>query len=177
MLRKRYTVYIGTLLAIQFAMPLETKAENLNLIPAPKYIHQHEGEFRLAAGLRIAIGSAHAREDRFAAEVLASEINEATGHKPPITTSRMPPAAKAIYLTRLADDVRLRTLLKKFGLDAGDLDAEGYLIHADSKHIWVAATTAQGLFYGVQTLRQLIRSSSKSGVQGRDAKQFACPAV
>ena len=60
MLRKRYTVYIGTLLAIQFAMPLETKAENLNLIPAPKYIHQHEGEFRLAAGLRITIGSAHA---------------------------------------------------------------------------------------------------------------------
>jgi N-acetyl-beta-hexosaminidase len=45
---------------------------------------------------------------------------------------------------------------------------DGYLLFSDKDHLIVAANTGQGLFYGVQTLRQLLRPAG-GGVM--------CPAV
>ena len=45
---------------------------------------------------------------------------------------------------------------------------DGYLLFSDRSHLIVAANTGQGLFYGVQTLRQLLRPEGKG---------LMCPAV
>jgi len=59
--------------------------------------------------------------------------------------------------------------LAENGLKADDLVGEdGYLLFSDNSHLIVAAKTGQGLFYGVQTLRQLLRPSGKG---------LLCPAV
>ncbi len=150
-------------------------AQELKLIPEPKQVERREGVFRVGPGARIVLGAAHAREDRIAAEVLAEEIQAATGRKITITTSRTAAASSgAIYLVRLGDDRRLRAALEARGLRAeATFDPEGYLLDADSKRIIVAGVTGQGLFYGVETLRQLLRPGEAKGRE----KQMICPAV
>ena len=158
-------------------------AQELKLIPEPKQVERREGFFRVGPGVRIVLGVAHAREDRVVAEMLAEEIQAATDRKVAITTSRAAGASSgAIYLARLGDDPRLRTALASRGLRAEEaFDPEGYLLDVDRRHIWVAGTTGQGLFYGVQTLRQLLRPGEQhpsGGAPGqRRGKEMVCPAV
>jgi N-acetyl-beta-hexosaminidase len=74
----------------------------------------------------------------------------------------------AIVLARLQDS-RVRHFLARNGLKADNLVGEdGYLLFSDKSHLIVAANTGQGLFYGVQTLRQLLRPAGKG---------LICPAV
>ncbi len=177
-----------------FGEQFEMSAQELKLIPEPKHVAQREGTFRVTPGVRIVLGAAHAREDRIAAELLAEEIQGITGRKIAITTSRVDAGLSgAIYLARLGDDRRLRAALESKGLRADpSFDPEGYLLDTDSRHIWVASPTGQGLFYGVQTLRQLLRPSEEKPLgppgrapfslpqdkQGkRRGRQMVCPAV
>jgi hypothetical protein len=74
----------------------------------------------------------------------------------------------AIVLARLQDS-RVRRFLARNGLKADELVGEdGYLLFSNKSHLIVAAKTGQGLFYGVQTLRQLLRPAGKG---------LMCPAV
>jgi N-acetyl-beta-hexosaminidase len=74
----------------------------------------------------------------------------------------------AIVLARLQDS-RVRRFLARNGLKADDAVGEqGYLLFSDKSHLIVAAKTGQGLFSGVQTLRQLLRA---------DGKNLICPSV
>ena len=62
----------------------------------------------------------------------------------------------------------MRRFLARNGLKDDLVGENGYLLFSDKSHLIVAANTGQGLFYGVQTLRQLLRPAGK-GVM--------CPAV
>lgn len=89
--------------------------------------------------------------------MVAEEIEAATGHKLKIATARSIPKSKAIYLARTGDDERLLPTLDAIGLAIDDkFDEEGYALDANKERIIIAAPTGQGLFYGAQTLRQLI---------------------
>src|SRR5260370_1790614 len=51
----------------------------------------------------------------------------------------------------------------KLDLEKPDLDKQGYVIRVTDSGVLVAGRTAQGLFYGVQTLRQLPRPEGSGG--------------
>src|SRR6267143_2174209 len=154
---------------------LSALAQELKLVPEPKQVERREGAFRAGPGVRIVLSAARAREDRIAAEMLAEEIQATMGWKVAITTSRaLPESTGVIYLGRVGDDRRLRAALEAKGLGTDEtFDPQGYVLDADSKGIRVAATTGQGLFYGVQTLRQLLRPREEK----RAKNQLICPAV
>ncbi len=146
-------------------------AQELKLVPQPKQVQKREGTFGIGAGTRIVLGAVHAQEDRAAAEMLAEEIEIATGRKVPITTARfMPRISGVIYLARLGDDRNLRSALEAKGLSLDEKSQEeGYLLDVDAKRIVVAGATGAGVFYGVETLRQLFERPGK--------EQLRCPAV
>lgn len=147
-------------------------AQELHLLPQPREIQQTSESFPVSAATRIVVGRAHAAEDRVAAEMLAEEIAQYTGRTPAITVTPGMPAVmrNVIYLVRWEDDARARTVLAAQGLKNFDqkLGEEGYLLLADDSKVVVAGGGGAGLYYGVQTLRQLIRP------QGGKA---ACPGV
>lgn len=147
-------------------------AQELHLLPQPREIKQTSESFPVDAQTRIVMARAHAAEDKPGAEMLAEEIARYTGRKPPIAVAPAMPAVmrNVIYLARWEDDGRARTLLAAQGLKNFDqkLGEEGYLLLADSSKVIVAGGGGAGLFYGAQTLRQLIR------LQGGRA---ACPGV
>lgn len=143
-------------------------AVSLKLLPAPKEVRLGDGSFTISSSARIIDPAKGPSEDRTAIEMLRTEIEHQGGPKVPVENSNEIPKTGAIVLGRLSDPA-VRAELESKGLKAEKgLDEQGYLIYADKSRIVVAGASAQGLFYGVQTLRQLIRP------QGRE---LICPAV
>jgi hexosaminidase len=149
----------------------ETPASNpeLKLIPEPKEVQVHSGSFRVRGTTRILVEFGHQSEDRIAAETLAEEIHDQSGLKLSITGEKAQARQErsTITLARL-EDSRVREFLESKGLRADSIGDQGYLLFSDNTHLIVAANTGQGLFYGVQTLRQLLRE---------DGGNLVCPAV
>ncbi len=142
----------------------------LKLVPAPKEVQLREGGFEVGPRTKIFVLLGHQSEDRIAAETLAEEVADQSGLK--LNIEGMKAAGKAeggaIVLARLQDS-RVRRFLARNGLKADELVGEdGYLLFSDKSHLIVAANTGEGLFYGVQTLRQLLRPNGKG---------LICPAV
>ena len=132
-------------------------AQELRLVPEPKQVQKHDGGFTITPKTHVVINAAHAVEDRTAADTLVEEIESATGLKLKISSARPMPKADAIYLARIGDDKRLASALEASGLPIDDkLNDEGYVLEANPERIIVAARTGEGVFYGAQTLRQLI---------------------
>jgi hexosaminidase len=144
-------------------------ADQLKLIPAPKEVQLRTGSFRVRSTTRILVEFGHQAEDRIAAETLAEEIHDQSGLKITIRgeKSQAKQAPSAIILARL-QDVRIKEFLASKGLKANSIGDQGYLLFSDASHLIVAANTGQGLFYGVQTLRQLLHA---------DGHGLTCPAV
>jgi hexosaminidase len=156
--------------AIFFIFCAQSAAQELKLIPEPKQAQKREGALPITSKTRIVINSRLAAEDRLAAEVIAEEIESATGQKIKITSARSAPKSNAIYLARVGDDRRIISTLESAGLAIDDkFHEEGYAIDATQDRAIIAARSAQGVFYGAQTFRQLI-------YRGDDG-QAACPAV
>jgi len=144
--------------------------QQIKLEPAPKEVQLRDGGFRVGPRTKIFVLLGHQSEDRIAAETLAEEVADQSGLK--LDILGMKPAGKAeggaIVLARLQDS-RVRRFLARNGLKADEMVGEdGYLLFSDKSHLIVAAKTGQGLFYGVQTLRQLLRPAGKG---------LICPAV
>jgi hypothetical protein len=117
--------------------------------------------FTLPRVTRIILDPAHAQEDFTAAQTLVDEIRD-RGMKARIIRSRVI-AGPGIYLRR--DAAASADAVSK---TAPSADGQAYRIVATAQRITIAASTAQGVFYGAQTVRQLIRSR---------ADRLVCPAV
>ncbi len=154
---------------VGFAMD-STGNPALRLEPAPKEVQLRDGGFVVGPRTKIFVQLGHQSEDRIAAETLAEEVQDQSGLR--LDIERMKAEAKAedgaIVLARL-QDARVRRFLANNGLKADQAVGEdGYLLFSDKSHLIVAANSGQGLFYGVQTLRQLLRPAGKG---------LLCPAV
>jgi hexosaminidase len=151
----------------------------LKILPAPKEVRMAEGRIVIKPSTTILISNS---EDRTAAETLQKEIHDRTGMKLSIEFATAAPKTTGhISLGRLTDR-GLRSYLEAQGvkvdddlgnhdLDKHDLDKQGYVIRVTDSGALAASRTAQGLFYGVQTLRQLLR------LEGPGGKTLAIPAL
>jgi len=167
---KRVVWLVPAMLVCASAVALIDDARTVRLEPPPKELHLREGAFRVGPKTKIYVQLGHQSEDRIAAETLAEEVADRSGLQLEIIS--MKPEGKAqegsIVLARL-EDKWVRKFLSRNGLQADEsVGEDGYLLFSDEEHLIVAANSGQGLFYGVQTLRQLLRSS---------AKGLVCPAV
>jgi hexosaminidase len=178
MMKKRSSVwllpFISLLMILRISAGTVDPQNQLKLMPSPKEIRIQSGSFRVRPSTQILIEFGHQDEDRIAAETLAEEISDQAGLSLNITGEK--PDSKqetkqqrsAIVLARLQDR-RVRRFLASKGLKADPIGDQGYLLFSDESHLIVAANTGQGLFYGVQTLRQLLRPEGQG--------TLTCPAV
>jgi hexosaminidase len=162
----------GALLFSQPAWAVESSDPplTLRLVPEPKEVRLREGGFRVGPATRILVEFGHQDEDRIAAETLAEEIADESGLQLDIVGVKATAKTErsSIVLARL-QDLRVRKFLAARGLKSDDsIGEQGYLLFADKSHLVVAANSGTGLFYGVQTLRQLLRPNGKV---------LVCPAV
>jgi hypothetical protein len=175
MKKRRLGIVLGLLLGVSaFCSGLSTMDSEgglpLKLVPAPKEVKLRDGGFRVGPKTKILVLLGHQSEDRIAAETLAEEVADQSGLKLDILGMKAAGKAAdgAIVLARLQDK-QVRRFLARKGLRADEAVGEdGYILFSSKSHLIVAAKTGQGLFYGVQTLRQLLRPAGKG---------LLCPAV
>lgn len=140
----------------------------LMLVPSPRSIERHPGSFVLGPAAGVLIGRRNDPDDRFAVTQLKDEIRELHGLT---LRDRKSLQGKDIVVGRLEQDGVTGPLLPQVSrvlLDS--LGAEGYVLHITPSRIVVAAKSGAGVFYGVQTLRQLIRANA-------DGKSIPCVTV
>jgi hexosaminidase len=173
------TVAVATMGIAMLAPTARGQGTELNLIPQPREVKETGGAvFRVAQRTKIIVN----RElggDFAGAEMLQGEIERWTGWKLKIEEPKsLPGGSDFIYIASMADDGQLRGALASAGLTMPQgFDEQGYAIAADSHRILVGGASAQGAFYGVQTLRQLLRPAKNASANGGKLNDLECPAV
>ncbi|HET9288842.1 MAG TPA: beta-N-acetylhexosaminidase [Gaiella sp.] len=111
------------------------------VIPKPLAQAPERGAFELGAGARILVRSTTPEALRVA-RLLAAKLRPATGYRLPVSTVPGDARAGSVELV----------------LDPGDrtLGTEGYRVVVAPAGVTVSARTGAGLFWGTQTLRQLL---------------------
>jgi hexosaminidase len=125
--------------------------EGFRLVPMPREIVATDGTAHLSAEWKICINNNDCNDNQ-AAMLLAEEVKSCCGWNWEIVC-KMPP--------------RRYILLRVQPLQGHEPDLykeQGYSLTVEAQRIIVEAPTVTGRFYGIQTLRQLIRASSKGKV-------------
>ena len=120
---------------------LNAQNQGVFVVPKPQTVNQGLGVFKLTATSNIIVQANSFNEGT----KLSTFLKKATGYTFSVYTS---------VLTESAGDIAL-TILTTPNATIGD---EGYLLSVKSTSITIQANTEAGLFYGWQTLRQLLPS-------------------
>jgi hexosaminidase len=109
----------------------------------------------LLKGLSIGFASAPADEDWFAAQELATALSEITSSRIPV--KGVTTKGSSIILERTGAIDPLPVPDEK----SGPGSRESYKITINTKGVRISAPSSAGLFYGVQTLRQMVEESGE----------------
>ncbi|HYE65625.1 MAG TPA: beta-N-acetylhexosaminidase, partial [Pyrinomonadaceae bacterium] len=136
----------------------------LRLIPQPKQAASTTEVFRLGRNARVALADPLSADDRFAAQDFADDLRETAG----VTVRIGKGGGRRTILIGSLDLAPVRAALRRAGLSVPpDLHHEGYLLGATEREVVVAGRSPAGVFYGMQTLKQLVRGeSAEAYIQG-----------
>ncbi len=167
---KFFRVRTSSLLALaMLLLPNLVAAQVPLLVPQPREMQTVSPPFRVLPATRIVLAT-DSPEDRFAAICLQEELKLVTGTSFPIVSAAIG-GVGTIVLGRI-ENPRIRELLLSHHLETADLGAEGYVLDVQQREVLVAGKDGAGLFYGIQTLRQLVTRNNRQalvlGVHIRD---------
>jgi hexosaminidase len=139
------------------------RLQRIALVPQPLKLERGSGEFQVTRGMAILVD----RDSAAAAEIgrqLAERTNRGTGLALIVTPAADPAAVRhAIRLTTQQADA--------------SLGAEGYTLEVSPQGVVISATAGPGLFYGTQTLLQLMPPAVFRAAHGEPAASWTMPAV
>jgi hypothetical protein len=142
-------IFTCLLLLVTF---LASSTDHNPILPQPQRITYGNGQF-LIKGLIIGFASKPSAEDRFAAQELAGILSGISLAKIEVKASVV--TGTSIIFKRTGDVDPLPVVGEKHGA----ISRESYIIKVTPKNIIVTAVSSAGLYYAVQTLRQLIKGA------------------
>lgn len=147
-------------------------AQSPQLIPQPREFQATSQPFPVSTQVEIALLIPSGFEDRFAAETLQNELKLDTGWECPIIATQVPPTDRPAIVLGYSSSPAMAEWLKRQNLAVQPLGDQGYVLDVEPNMVLVAGKDSAGLFYGVQTLRQLVVGEGQStkvlGVRIRD---------
>lgn len=138
----------------------KSDADFVQLIPQPRQITLKTDRFRLSSSTRIVLADSRSEDDRFAAADFTNDLQETAKLVIKIGVSR----ARHSILIGSLDLPVVQAALKRFEVSIpANLDPEGYVLAVSADEVLVAGKSAAGTFYGLQTLKQLVRGEGAGG--------------
>jgi hypothetical protein len=136
-------------LSVLVLLVLPLSAKHAPLLPRPQHITYGAGRLPLR-NVSISLGSTPLPEDRFAAGELASALSQFTGAAVPVVSGRATTPSIVLNRTGAVDALP--------GPDdpSGPDSRESYELRIHSTGAEVRARSSAGLYYAVQTMRQLL---------------------
>ena len=126
----------------------------IQLIPQPRQITQKQDRFRLGSNSRLVLADQRSGDDRFAATDFTNDLQETAGLAMKIGGS----LARHSILIGSLDLAAVQAALKRFAISVpANLDPEGYVLAVNADEVVIAGKSPAGTFYGLQTLKQLVR--------------------
>ncbi|MBI3504699.1 MAG: beta-N-acetylhexosaminidase [Proteobacteria bacterium] len=144
-------------LALACSLPATARAnpaDDPHLIPKPRVIDAAAGTADLPRTITIA--GASNDDDKFAARDLADALKE-RGLKAAIGTAD---GAYRVTFARLGSATANKILADHHLAFTDEMKGEGYVLVTTAHDAHVVAATAAGIFYGAQTLKQLVRTDA-----------------
>jgi hypothetical protein len=132
-------------------------ADHRPLLPKPQQVRYESGTLPVH-GLLIRFAAPPTAEDRFAAEQLAARLSASGQTQIPIRKTKS--SGPAILLSRTGDGAALPGDKETTGPDS----RESYSLEVTPKGAEIRASTSAGLFYGIQTLLQMVEGSGRQAV-------------
>jgi hexosaminidase len=130
---------------------------SVQLIPKPRQIVFKLSRFQLSNKTRIVLGDPRSNDDRFAASDFVDDVRETAKLEMRIVNS----GSRHSILVGNLDLPSVEAAIKRLGISVPpNLDAEGYVLVVSPDEVVVAGKSAAGTFYGLQTLKQLVRGEA-----------------
>jgi hexosaminidase len=134
-------------------------ATEISVVPRPRQVSATGGPFRLTRGVRLALADARSEADRFAAEDFAEDLRQTAALSLRVGGRR----ERGAILVGLLGDQSVESALRRAGVEPpAGLNEEGYVLVSTPRGVVVAGKSEAGTFYGLQTLKQLVRGEGAS---------------
>ena len=132
---------------------------SVQIIPAPKSVTPTGAGFSVTRDVRVVVADAKSEDDRFAAQDFADDVRETAGVALRVGNG----GGKRQILVGPLSLPRVRAAVEKAGARVpADLNEEGYVLAVTPNLVVVAGASAAGTFYGLQTLKQLVRGEGEA---------------
>jgi hypothetical protein len=150
-LRLLNLLFVGCSIAVA---QQQSTQDLVQLIPRPRQISLKSARFQFNNKSRIVLADLRSEDDQFAAADFNDDLRETAKLQLKVGGSR----ARNSILIGSIDLPGVQSALKRFGITAPpDLDVEGYVLAVNVDEVLVAGKSTAGTFYGLQTLKQLVR--------------------
>jgi hexosaminidase len=130
--------------AVLTSCSVSTEKQELNLIPQPELVEFTEGSFMLSGDTKVFIPQEYKSDFE---PIIAEKLKNETGAELEILTGKPTSASNFIYFTKVEEE---------------SLEDEGYILSVSPDYIEVKANSYAGMFYALQTIRQLIPVTSST---------------
>jgi hexosaminidase len=156
MKKKISPLIISIILLISFnGIAAETETilfkAGINLIPYPQEVILSGNDFVFRNELSVVLDRNASENDRYAASELARQLKEVWKINAVITET---PSDRSLILTHKGVSKRIKGLSKKNA-------TQGYQLSVDANNIIINAIGDAGIFYGTQTILQIIKNGKK----------------
>jgi hexosaminidase len=146
--------------------PCRQTANGIQIIPEPKRMAATNFNFPIKSGTRLALADSKSAADRFAALDFIDDVRQTAAVNLQIGGGNI--------LIGTLGNARIRNEFTKAALEIpADLNPEGYALIVTANKIVVGGATETGTFYGLQTLKQMVRGSGAAAyVQGANIVDY-----
>lgn len=132
-------------------------------LPQPKSLSMLAGAFTLDAETLILIPAPAGDDTLFAARQIQDEVQCATGLTLPIVKTLTPPRVENVILLICGAEQAVAFGIEPAAIPAPQaVAAQAYALDVTPRHVILYAEASPGLFYAVQTMRQLVRLDGRS---------------
>ncbi len=144
------------------------------IFPIPQQVEITNESFIIDESLVIIVPPGRTENDIFIARFLVRELSDKYGVAVKIEESSQVPSGKRVVVMGRFDNPLVSKLCNANGMTITRQDpgAEGYLLRVSDGKIIIAGSDDAGVFYGLQSLRQLLDNGDGKSVQGLKVKDW-----